>query len=83
MNGLVDQVANASPTPSSYLEEIGLDAWGVKQFADEVGVKFMLAFVREGKPRDTYRSDAPRPNGCDQRGGYEFRQSPRQCHKSG
>ena len=30
-----------------------LNSSGVKQFADEVGVKFMLAFVREGKPRDT------------------------------
>ena len=53
LNGLIDQVANASARSSRYLEETELDAWGVKQFADEVGVKFMLAFVREGKPRDT------------------------------
>ena len=53
LNGLIDQVANASPKSSRYLEEIGLNSSGVKQFADEVGVKFMLAFIREGKPRDT------------------------------
>ena len=52
LNGLVDQVGNASPKSSRYLEEIGLDSWGVKQFADEVGIKQMLAFIRECKPRD-------------------------------
>ena len=34
-------------------EEMELNSSGVKQFADEVGVKFMFAFIREGKPRDT------------------------------
>jgi len=52
LDGLLEQVANASPKPSNYLEEIGLDAWGVKQFADEVGVKSMLAFIKENKPKD-------------------------------
>ena len=52
LNGLVDQVANASPTPSSYLEDIGLDSWGTKQFVDELRIQQMLAFIREGKPRD-------------------------------
>ncbi len=51
-HGLVHQVGNASPKSSRYLEEIGLDSWGVKQFADEVGVKSMLAFIKECKPRD-------------------------------
>ena len=52
LNGLLEQVANTSPKSSRYLEESGLDSWGVKQFADEVGIKQMLAFIKECKPRD-------------------------------
>jgi hypothetical protein len=52
LSGLVDQVANASPKASSYLEDIGLDSWGTKQFVDELGIQHMLAFIKESKPRD-------------------------------
>jgi hypothetical protein len=52
LNGLVDQVANASPNASSYLEDIGLDSWGTKQFVDELGIKKMLGFIKGSKPRD-------------------------------
>ena len=50
--GLIHQVANASPKASSYLEDIGLDSWGTKQFVDELGIKKMLAFIKGGKPGD-------------------------------
>jgi hypothetical protein len=52
LEGLLDQVGNASPKSSRHLEEIGLDAWGVKQVADEIGIKHMLAFIKESKPKD-------------------------------
>jgi hypothetical protein len=50
--GLIHQVANASPKAGGYLEDIGLDTWGTKLFVDERGIKQMLAFIKESKPRD-------------------------------
>jgi hypothetical protein len=51
LKGLIDQVGNASPKSNRCHEE-RLESWGVKQFVDEVGVKSMLAFIKEGKPTD-------------------------------
>jgi hypothetical protein len=51
-NGLVDQVANASSKGCLYLDELGLDSRDERQYPDELGIKFMLAFMRRRKPRD-------------------------------
>jgi hypothetical protein len=53
--GLVYQVGNASPKSHRYDEE-RLESRGVKENVDERGVKFMLGFIKEGKPRDAIES---------------------------
>jgi len=52
LNGFIDQLANASARGSLYLEEIGLNSWDERQYPDELGIKFMLAFVKRNKPAD-------------------------------
>jgi len=49
-HGLVEQLANASARGIHYLAEIGLEPRDMRQYPDEVGIKFMFAFVKRNKP---------------------------------
>jgi len=52
LNGFIDQLANAGARGSLYLDEVGLNPQDMRQYPDELGVKFMLAFVKKNKPAD-------------------------------
>ena len=47
LNGLIDQLANASSKGSLYLDELGLNSRDVRQYPDELGIKFMFAIHEE------------------------------------
>ena len=51
-NGLIDQLANASPKGSRYLDDLGFRFGEPRQYLDELGIKHMLAFMKRRKPRD-------------------------------
>jgi hypothetical protein len=52
LNGFVDHLANAGARGCLYLDEVGLNPQDMRQYPDELGIKFMLAFVKKNKPAD-------------------------------